>query len=134
MIARLTVTTALVATLCLPALADPDPKAWDSVLQEARGQTVYWNAWGGDPRTNDFIAWAGQQVQGQFGITLEHVKLSDTATAVSTVLNEKAAGRTEGGSIDMIWINGANFAAMKENGLLFGPWAEDIPNWSLVDP
>lgn len=134
MIARLTVTTALVATLCLPAFADPDPKAWDSVLQEARGQTVYWNAWGGDPRTNDYIAWAGQQVQDQFGITLEHVKLSDTATAVSTVLNEKAAGRTEGGSIDMIWINGANFAAMKENGLLFGPWAEDIPNWSLVDP
>lgn len=134
MIARLTAAAALVAGLALPAIADPDPKDWDAVLEEARGQTVYWNAWGGDPRTNDYIAWAAGQVQDQFGVTLEHVKLSDTATAVSTVVSEKAAGKTEGGSIDLIWINGANFAAMKENGLLFGPWSEDIPNWALVDP
>lgn len=135
MFSRLTATTALlVVGLTLPAFAEPDPKDWDAVLQEARGQTVYWNAWGGDPRTNDYIAWAGQQVQEQFGITLEHVKLSDTATAVSTVISEKAAGQTEGGSIDLIWINGANFAAMKENDLLFGPWAEELPNWALLDP
>lgn len=135
MFSRLTTTAALLlAGLTVPAFAEPDPKDWEAVLQEARGQTVYWNAWGGDPRTNDYIAWAGEQVQAQFGVTLEHVKLSDTATAVSTVISEKAAGQTEGGSIDLIWINGANFAAMKENDLLFGPWAEDIPNWALLDP
>lgn len=137
MFTRLTTTTTallLAAGLTLPAFAEPDPKDWEAVLEEARGQTVYWNAWGGDPRTNDYIAWAGRQVQDQFGVTLEHVKLSDTATAVSTVISEKAAGQTEGGSIDLIWINGANFAAMKENDLLFGPWAEDIPNWALLDP
>ena len=134
MIARLTALVALAAGLALPAFAEPDPKDWDTVLEEARGQTVYWNAWGGDPRTNDYIAWAGEQVKDNFGVTLEHVKLSDTATAVSTVVSEKAAGQTTGGSIDLIWINGANFAAMKENGLLFGPWSEDIPNWALVDP
>jgi putative thiamine transport system substrate-binding protein len=137
MLTRLTATAALLVGLCAPAFADPanpDPKDWDTVLEQARGQTVYWNAWGGDPRTNDYIAWAGQQVQDRFGVTLEHVKLSDTATAVSTVISEKAAGQTDGGSIDLIWINGANFAAMKENDLLFGPWAEDLPNWSLVDP
>ena len=137
MFTRLTTTTTallLAAGLTLPAFAEPDPKDWEAVLEEARGQTVYWNAWGGDPRTNDYIAWAGRQVQEQFGVTLEHVKLSDTATAVSTVISEKAAGQTEGGSIDLIWINGANFAAMKENDLLFGPWAEDIPNWALLDP
>ena len=137
MLTRLNATAALLLGFCTPALADvanPDPKEWDTVLEQARGQTVYWNAWGGDPRTNDYIAWAGQQVQDRFGVTLEHVKLSDTATAVSTVISEKAAGQTDGGSIDLIWINGANFAAMKENDLLFGPWAEDLPNWSLVDP
>ena len=68
----------------MPALADPDPKDWEAVLEEAKGQTVYWNAWGGDPRTNDYIAWAGEQVKERFGVTLEHVELSDTATAVST--------------------------------------------------
>jgi putative thiamine transport system substrate-binding protein len=138
MIARLIAILALVTGFALPARAEseaaPDPRDWDAVLEAAKGQTVYWNAWGGDPRTNDYIAWAAEQVKAQFGVTLEHVKLSDTATAVSTVLSEKSAGQTEGGSIDLIWINGANFAAMKENGLLFGPWSEDLPNWALLDP
>ena len=33
----------------------------------------------------------------------------------------------------MIWINGANFAAMKDANLLFDPFAEDLPNWKFVD-
>ena len=126
---------ALAAALLLaaPALAEPDPAGWDAVLEEARGQTVYFNAWGGDPRINDYIAWAGEQVADRFGVGLEHVKLADTASAVSTVLAERAAGRDEGGSIDLIWINGENFAAMKEQDLLYGPFAEALPSWSLVD-
>ena len=130
MIARILAAALLLAA---PALAEPDPADWDAVLAEARGQTVYWNAWGGDPRINDYIAWAGDEMAERFGVALEHVKLADTASAVSTVLAERAAGRDEGGSIDLIWINGENFAAMKEQGLLFGPFAEDLPNWSLVD-
>jgi putative thiamine transport system substrate-binding protein len=118
----------------LPALADPDPSDWNAVLAEARGQTVYFNAWGGSAQANDFIAWAGGRVSEDFGVTVEHVKLADTADAVSRVIAERAAGRDEGGAVDLIWINGPNFAAMKEQGLLFGPWAEQLPNWSLTDP
>lgn len=121
------------ALACAPALADPLPADWDSVLSEARGQTVYWNAWGGSTATNDFIRWAGDQIEATHGVRLEHVKLADTADAVSRVLAEKTAGKDEGGAIDLIWINGANFAAMKEADLLFGPWAEDLPNWHYVD-
>ena len=120
--------------LATGARAEPDPSDWDAVLEEARGQTVYWNAWGGDPRINDYIAWAGDEVAERFGVTLEHVKLADTASAVTTVLSERAAGRDEGGAIDLIWINGENFASMKERDLLFGPFAESLPNWSLTDP
>jgi putative thiamine transport system substrate-binding protein len=50
------------------------------------------------------------------------------------VLAEKTAGREDGGSVDLIWINGENFAAMKRGGLLFGPWAEQLPNFALTDP
>ncbi|PKP63178.1 MAG: ABC transporter substrate-binding protein, partial [Alphaproteobacteria bacterium HGW-Alphaproteobacteria-8] len=57
----------------------PDPSDWDSVLEQARGQTVYWNAWGGSNTVNDYIAWAGREVQDRYGVTVEHVKLSDTA-------------------------------------------------------
>lgn len=125
---------ALIAALLapLPALAQ-DPTDWDAVLDAARGQTVYWNAWGGATATNDFIAWAGDQVAGTYGVTVEHVKLTDTADAVTRVLAEQQAGQDTDGAIDMIWINGANFAAMKEAGLLFGPFAEQLPNWRYVD-
>ena len=126
---------ALAAALLAPlaAVADPDPADWDAVLAEARGQTVFWNAWGGSTTTNDFIAWAGDRVAEEHGVTVEHVKLTDTADAVTRVLAEKQAGQDSGGAIDLIWINGSNFAAMKEADLLFGPWAEDLPNWVFVD-
>ncbi|MBN2906962.1 MAG: ABC transporter substrate-binding protein [Rhodobacteraceae bacterium] len=127
----------LIATLALcsatPAVANPDPADWPAVLDEARGQTVYWNAWGGASATNDFIRWAGDVVKDRYGVNVVHVKLADTGDAVSRVLAEKTAGKDTGGAIDLIWINGANFAAMKKNGLLFGPWAEDLPNWTYVD-
>lgn len=115
------------------AFAETDPGNWDAVTKAAKGQTVYWNAWGGATATNDFIRWAGDQVEAEYGVKLEHVKLSDTADAVSRVVSEKAAGKDSGGAVDLIWINGANFASMKENNLLFGPWAEGLPNFALID-
>lgn len=133
---RLLAAVAAAATLGFaPAGADtdPDPADWPAVLAEAEGQTVNWHAWGGSTPTNDFIAWIGDRVHDAYGVTLRHVKLGDTADAVSRVLAEKAAGTDAGGAVDMIWINGANFAAMKDNDLLFGPFAEHLPNWALVD-
>jgi putative thiamine transport system substrate-binding protein len=121
------------ACTALPALAQPDPADWAAVLQEARGQTVYWHAWGGDPRINDFIAWVGDQALSRHGVTVTQVKLAATADAVARVVSEKQAGQDQGGAVDLIWINGENFAAMKDKGLLFGPFAEQLPNWPLVD-
>ena len=115
------------------ATAEPDPTNWDAVTDEARGQTVYWNAWGGSDTINSFIDWIGMRVNEEYGVTLEHVKLSDTAEAVSRVVAEKTAGKDEGGAVDMIWINGENFAAMKRQDLLFGPWVEATPSWANVD-
>ncbi|MBT2773457.1 ABC transporter substrate-binding protein [Halomonas sp. ISL-60] len=130
---NLTIATTLVA-LTLPAMASPDPDDWQSVVAQAEGQTVYWNAWGGEARTNAYIEWVAQQVDERYGIDLVHVKLGDTSEAVSRVLAEKQAGNDDAGSVDMIWINGENFAAMKNNDLLFGPWAESLPNYPLTDP
>lgn len=106
---------------------------WGAIAEKARGQTVYWNAWGGDERINAYIAWAGQQVRERYGVSVQHVKLTDTAEAVARVLAEKSAGRMSGGSVDLVWINGENFAAMKRSALLFGPWTTDLPNYSLID-
>ena len=48
---------------------------WREVLAKARGQTVYWNAWAGDDRTNAFIAWAGAETLRRFGVRVVHVKI-----------------------------------------------------------
>ena len=121
--------TALACLAALPATASD----WDTVLAEARGQTVYWHAWGGDPKINAFIDWVGDQALDRHGVRLEQVKLADTTDAVARVLAEKQAGRTTGGAVDLIWINGENFAAMKAQGVLSAPFAESLPNWRLVD-
>ena len=123
-------TTALIAlALASPALAED----WQATLDAARGQTVYWNAWGGDERTNAFIAWVGQETERLHGVKVEHVKLMDPAEAVTRVISEKAAGQDDGGSVDMIWINGPNFLSMKEQSLLHGPFVADLPNAKYLD-
>jgi putative thiamine transport system substrate-binding protein len=58
---------------------------------------------------------------------------AEMGAAVARVLAEQAAGQTSGGAVDLIWINGENFAAMKSKDLLFGPFAETLPNFALVD-
>ena len=125
----------LLAALAAPAFAAdrPDPADWPAVEAAARGQQVWFHAWGGDPRRNDYIAWAADEVEARYGVTVTQVKLADTGEAVARVAAEKAAGRAAGGAVDLVWINGPNFAAMKEGGLLFGPWAEALPNWRHVD-
>ena len=106
---------------------------WSVTAKKAKGQTVYWNAWGGSPTINSYIAWIGEQVKDKYGVTLVHVKLQDTADAVSRVLSEKQANKDTGGSIDLIWINGENFRKMKEGKLLWGPFSEQLPNYSFTD-
>jgi putative thiamine transport system substrate-binding protein len=124
----------LAVLFAAPARAAPDPANWPAVLAEAREETVYFNAWGGDPRINDYIAWAAATVEQRFGVRIVHVKLSDTAEAVSRVLTEKTAGRVEDGAVDLVWINGENFAAMKRQGLLQPKaWATALPSYRFVD-
>ena len=102
--------------------------------KNARGQSVYFNAWGGDDKINAYIRWAGDTLKQRYDITLTHVKLTDTAAAVSRILAEKTAGRTSDGSVDMLWVNGENFASMKRSGLLQdADWVTGLPNWRYTD-
>jgi putative thiamine transport system substrate-binding protein len=127
---------AALALLAAPFAARANPllaAEWSAVLQQARGSEIFFNAWAGDDRTNAFLAWTGERVRERFGVTLRHVRLRDTAEAVARVVAEKAAGRVEGGGVDLVWINGPNFLAMKDQGLLFGPVLDRLPNARFVD-
>lgn len=106
---------------------------WAQIEQEARGQTVYFNAWGGTEAINAYIAWAAKEVQARYGVKVQHVKINDAAEVVKRVQTEMGAGRQSGGSVDLMWVNGENFRNLKQGRLLMGPWAESLPNWGLVD-
>ena len=132
--AKLLLCVAWLLGLSFSAAADPDPAKWQDVLEEARGETVYFNAWGGAENINAYLEWAGAEMEKRFGVKVVHVKLDDTANAVAKVIAEKAAGKDDGGTVDLIWINGENFASMKQQQLLFAPgWADRLPNWKFVD-
>lgn len=124
------------ASLALPAFAQASSAAanWADIERAARGQTVYFNAWAGSERINAYLQWATAQLAAQYGVKLEHVKIADTADVVKRVRAEKAAGRKDTeGTVDLVWINGENFAQMKREGLLFGPFAERLPHFQYVD-
>jgi len=131
-LARCFVALVLVA-LAGTRFASAQDARWNDVLAKARGQTVQFNAWAGDEKTNAFIAWVGAEVKQRYGVMVSQVKLKDTAEAVTRVIAEKAAGRDSGGSVDLIWINGPNFLALKEQRLLYGPFSDRLPNDALVD-
>jgi len=114
------------------ALAQND-SAWQKVLDEAKGQSVYFNAWGGSDTINDYISWAAAEVKKQYQVDVKQVKITDTGDVVSRILAEKSANRETGGSVDLIWINGENFKAMKDNQLLAKAYTQKLPNYALVD-
>lgn len=121
-----------IASFTSVQLAQADAK-WDAVTEKAKGQTVYFNAWGGSDNINKYVEWAGAEVKKRYGVNIELVKITDAGEVVKRIKTEKEAGRKEGGSVDMMWVNGENFRNLKTNGLLFGPWAESIPSWEFVD-
>jgi len=113
---------------------DASNTAWQKIQNQRKNQSVYFYAWGGDAQINAYIQWAAEQVKAKYNIELVHVKLSDTSEAVSRVLAEKSANNHTQGSVDLIWINGANFAAMSKHGLLLKDWADKLPNFIYTNP
>src|SRR5580692_10188318 len=79
---------------------------WSDMVQKARGAEVGFGMWAGDENRNRlFRSSVANALKNEFGITLRIVPLGDTAEAVNKLLNEKGAGKTTGGSIDVLWIN-----------------------------
>ncbi|EOD2802111.1 ABC transporter substrate-binding protein [Klebsiella aerogenes] len=122
----------LAALLLAPTLANADEN-WQSISQQARGQTVWFNAWGGDPAVNRYLDWVSAEVKRDYAVDLRIVHIADAGDAVKRIQTEARAGRSRGGSIDLLWINGENFRTLKQANLLRSDWAEKLPNWRYVD-
>lgn len=123
--------------------AEQDPSAapsgevdlsdFDEVTEAAKGQTVDWYMFGGDERLNTYVNGYVKDALAERGVTLNQVKVTDTVEAVNKVLGEVQAGRTEDGTVDMIWINGENFKTGKQADLWYCGWPKVLPSAEFVD-
>ncbi len=117
-------------SLCSSAAIAAD---WQQIEHEAKGQTVWFNAWGGDEAVNHYLDWVSGEVKRDYAINLRIVHIADAADTVKRIQSEARAGRTQRGSVDLLWVNGENFRTLKEANLLRTGWAEQLPNWRYVD-
>src|SRR5215475_4942381 len=102
---------------------------WEEVVGQAAGGKVNFAMWSGDAARNKYYqSNVAATVKRQYGVTLRLLPTNDTADIVNKLLNEKGAGKTAGGTIDLVWINGENFRTAKQGGVLWGPFAESLPN------
>lgn len=105
-------------------------ESWGQVLSQAKGQTVSLYMWGGSDSINRYIdTWVAPRLQEQFEVNLRRVPVTDIKDTLNKLLAEKQVDKKEG-SIDLVWINGENFKAAKENELLAGSFTDKLPNFN----
>jgi putative spermidine/putrescine transport system substrate-binding protein len=109
-------------------------KDFSLIESKAQSTTVNFFMWGGSVSINNWIdTFVVGELKKKYNITLVRTP-SDASVFVNKLLTEKQAG-IQKGSIDLVWINGENFKNAIENGLLYGPYADKLPNYrDYVDP
>lgn len=105
---------------------------WDSVVARAKGTTVVWRMWRGDPAVNRYIdSWVAPRLLAQYGVTLQAVD-GQGSVIVDQLTVEKEAGVAVG-TASLLWINGETFSALRTRNLLAGPWSQVLPSAAAVD-
>lgn len=108
---------------------------WSDVLATAKQEgkvNLYY--WGGSNVINVWMDKVVKPEMAKMGITFNPVRITATKDAVDLVLAEKSAGKGLGqGSVDLIWVNGNNYATLKQQDALFGSFAELLPNAKNLD-
>ncbi len=120
-------TLSLCACGSASAEIDLSTASWEDIVAAAKGTTVTFYGWGGDENRNNWLnTTVADYVKSEYDVTLEVVGMN-IDDILAKLSGEKQAG-SDKGSIDMIWINGENFYSAKDNGMLYGPFTQKLPN------
>ena len=102
------------------------------MLADARGQTLDWMMWGGDPLINAYVQdYVAPILRDSFQIDLR-VTPGQGNEIVTALMGELEAGRAQG-AYDLVWINGETFYQLRRIDALWGPFASDLPSARYVD-
>jgi putative thiamine transport system substrate-binding protein len=77
-------------------------QSWSEIEREARGQTVYFYAWGGSPAINQYIDRWAQIASERHQINVEHVKVDDISMVIQGIQTAQRVGASDQGSVDLL--------------------------------
>ncbi|MDQ0427284.1 putative spermidine/putrescine transport system substrate-binding protein [Planomicrobium stackebrandtii] len=103
---------------------------WQEISDAAASQEVNMYMWGGNDNINRYLdEWVAPRLKEDHGVELNRVPMNDSQDIINQLVDEKSVGKTDG-SMDIIWINGENFKAAKDNELLWGDFTSQLPNFN----
>ena len=101
---------------------------WNEILEKAKGKTVNFYGWGGDDKRNEWIdSYLIPIMKDKYDVTVNRVGM-DIDEINNLLLAEKNSDKD--GNVDVVWINGENFANAKKNDFLYGPFTQKLPNFN----
>lgn len=108
---------------------------FDKLVEQAKGTEVNFYGWGGDEDLNNWLDnYYAPRMKEKYDITVNRVPmgiediLSQLTGEIQANGMKPANEDDKSGTIDMVWINGENFATASENNMLLDNYAWKAPN------
>ncbi len=118
----------LLITACKPP-ATPREAAWQRMVNSAKNSTVEFYTWTNDKNMRNWLDKSVHKaLKEDYSINLKLTD-ADFRHVVEQLEADKLANNRIG-KIDLLWLNEAQFIEMKKKGLLYGPFSEDVYDYS----
>jgi putative spermidine/putrescine transport system substrate-binding protein len=124
----------LVACQNAPKQPDFDVKNanWQQIEARAKGSTVQFTMWQGDPLINKYMAdYVVPEVKKRFDIDLK-INAGQGNDLVKMLLGEREANKSTS-AMDMCWINGETFFQLRQINALQGAFTSQLPNSQYIN-
>jgi len=106
-------------------------KSWADVEKAARGKTVRFMLWQGDPLINAYLKnFIAPQLLQRYGVEVQFVA-GQGNEIIASLMSAKEAKSAP--AVDMIWINGETFYQLRQIDALHGPFLDSLPSSSNID-
>lgn len=110
---------------------DLSDASWEEITELAKGQTVDFMMWTGDPKINSYIRnIVAPAVKEKYDINLE-ISSGQGVTILQLIMTEIQANQPS--NIDMVWINGETFYQLRQIDGLYGPFLDKLPNSTYLN-
>lgn len=114
------------------AAADVSKMSWEAIENSAKGTSVQFSMWQGDPLINrymqDFVV---PELKKRYDITLK-INAGQGNDLVKTLMAEKENNITQS-AFDMCWINGETFYQLRQIQGLHGNFVSQLPNSQYIN-